>query len=434
MKRYSLNRRLMLSLAASLALFFLVQTWMIGREVAVLGEANILSRLEHDQEEILAALDWPDKGPPRLKSSRLPAIYRHPFSGHYFELRADGHVLRSRSLWDTRLPAMQGEVVRGVAGPAEQRLLMLRRTFDWHGRPIELRVAEDVSASERSAAAFQRHLLLFASAAILALLVLQGWIVQYGLRPLLRVRDQLRLLERGEIDRVDAQGLPAEVVPLAEEVNRLVALIRRRLTRSRNALGDLAHALKTPLAAVGQLLESGSEASLAQARDRLRDMEHRITHELARARTAGYSPGGVWAHPARDVKDIVHVIGRAHPEIEVALTIDCPEMLAADREDMLEICGNLLDNAGKWARSRVVCRILAGDERLVIEVEDDGPGIAPDLAERMLRRGERADETRPGHGLGLAIVSDIVAAYEGRIALRSSESGGLLARVEIPLP
>ncbi len=435
--RYSLGRRLTLSLAVSLAAFFLIQAWMIGNEVTALSERATLSRLAHDQEAILAAFAWPEGGAgggPKLDWSRIPVIYHRPFSGHYFELRAGGEVIRSRSLWDARLPEPQAAITRDAPGPADQRLLMLARAYDWHGRGIELRVAEDVSAMEAGARAFQRHFLLFAAAAVLALLVLQGWIVQYGLRPLARLREQLGRLERGEIEAVDDAGAPEEIAPLTAEINRLAALIRQRLQRSRHALGDLAHALKTPLAAVAQMLDGEpSEADLRAARARLREMEARIERELARARTAGRTPGGQWPEPAADVRELARMIELAHPGIR--MEADAPDApLPLDREDMLEVLGNLLENAAKWARGWARCEVLRREDGIVILVEDDGPGLEDAQAQAVMARGGRADESKPGHGLGLAIVRDIVDAYDGRIELGKSPPGGLRVEIRLPAP
>ncbi len=435
LRRYSLGRRLTLSLAVSLAVFFLIQTWMAGQEIAALSERATLSRLAHDQEAILAAFSWPEGGKPALDWRKVPVIYDRPFSGHYFELRAGGEIIRSRSLWDASLPDPAGGITRNAAGPAEQRLLMLRRLFDWHGRPVEVRVAEDVSAMEAGARAFQRHFLLFAVAAMLALLVLRGWIVQYGLRPLAQIRRQLGKLERGEIEAVNAADAPEEIAPLVAEINRLAALIRQRLQRSRHALGDLAHALKTPLAAVAQMLDGEPDAeSLRAARLRLREMEARIERELARARTAGRTPGGQWPEPEADLRELARMIGLTHPGVSIEM--DAPAgPLPLDREDMLEALGNLLDNAAKWARRQVRCRVSRADGGVRILIEDDGPGLDDgEMRQAVMARGARADETRPGHGLGLAIVRDIVDAYEGRIELGESSMGGLRAEVWLPAP
>jgi len=432
---YSLTRRLIVSLAASMALFFAAQTWMIGREVTSLSEANVLSRLAHDQEEILAAFSWPENGSPTLEMARMPTIYIRPFSGHYFELLAGGKRLRSRSLWDESLPKAKQAIMRDLPGPANQRLLMLSQSFDWHGKAVSISVAENLSASEENASAFQRNLLLFAAAAIFVLLLLQWWIVRYGLQPLGLMRSQLRALDQGKIAQI-TMAVPEEVLPLVVELNHLVVLTRQRLQRSRHALGDLAHALKTPLAAVSQMLEMPPDATtLMQIRQRLQRMEERISHELARARTAGRAPGGVWLSVDEDMNDLTRMIALAYPTIALQIKMDIPQTVVIDREDMLEILGNLLENGAKWARSHLCCQIWLQQGKLYIHVEDDGVGLEAEAIARVLDRGERADEAQPGHGLGLAIVQEIVEAYEGSLQLtRSDNMGGLKVVIKLPQP
>ncbi len=434
--KYSLNKRLTLSLAASLALFFLLQTLMIGREVEFLSEQNLISRLKHDQEELLAAISWQPPALPKLNPARIQGIYQRPFSGHYYQINIANRSMRSRSLWDEQLPEQSSAVVRDAPGPSGQRLLVLSQRFTLHDQTVEIRIAEDISHIESTTALFQRHLLFFAAAAMLALLLMQGWIVRYGLKPLQRIRRQLGQLERGEIDQVTTPA-PDEIKPLVEEINHLVQLINRRLVRSRHALGNLAHAIKTPLAVMGQIIQRQADSpDTTELKQQLHHIEHRIDRELARARTAGRSPGGNWAAPHRDLNDLGRMLRRIFPATHIALNIPENLSIAADREDMLEIFGNLLENACKWADSEVSCSIAEDhDNGLVIQVEDDGPGIASGEYQKLLMRGALADESRSGHGLGLAIVCEIITAYEGKIELgRSPKLCGLLVKITLRQP
>jgi signal transduction histidine kinase len=430
----SLKQRLGLSLAASLALFFLLLSFVISREVVSLSESNLISRLQHDQEQILSALSLGQDGAAVLDWSAIPVIYQRPFSGHYFQVDVDGDLLRSRSLWDERLLATAAAVSRDVPGPKQQRLLLVFRLVRWHGRALQIRVAEDVSLIESSTAAFQRHFLLFAAAAILALLVVQGWLVNISLQPLRRVRAQLGQLDRGELEEVTAPT-PEEIAPLVAEVNRLMMLMRKRLMRSRHALGDLAHSLKTPLAVARQIVErqaAGRDRDQLQAQLDL--IDGRIETELARARTAGPMPGGQWKTVAQDLEDMVQMLKRAFPQILIELSLDGIERIGADREDMLEMLGNLIENGCKWAHSRVCCQIARSRSGGVdIRIEDDGPGLEQQQIEQLLARGGRADESRPGHGLGLSIVHEMVQAYDGEIGFsRSPALRGLRVCVNIP--
>lgn len=428
----SLKQRLSISLAASLALFFVALSFVVSHEIEALSENNMISRLQHDQEQVLAALRWSPENGPKLNQDGIPVIYQRPFSGHYFQIDVAGRPLRSRSLWDERLPATAVTVSRDVQGPKQQVLLVLSRRVQWHGQSVHIRVAEDMSLIESGTAAFQRHFLLFAAAAILALLVLQGWLVNASLKSLQRVREQLGLLDRGELEQV-TMPTPAEITPLVAEVNRLMMLMRQRLTRSRHALGDLAHSLKTPLAVARQIVERQPQSQdKTELNAQLGLIDARIETELVRARMAGPMPGGQWKEVRRDLQDMARMLEQAFPQISIQLELDAINRIGADREDMLEIIGNLMENACKWGRSIVRCCIsLDADSSLMIRIEDDGPGLDATQADQWLQRGVRGDET--GSGLGLSIVHEMVQAYDGSMTLsRSALLNGLLVDIHFP--
>ncbi len=431
----SLSQRLSLSLAASLALFFIAQTLMIGNEVETLSEQNLVSRLEHDQEELLAALSWQPPAAPELDLSRIPVIYQRPFSGHYFQITAADIKLQSRSLWDEELAPQSEALARDVIGPQGQHLLMLSRDFTMSGHRLNIRIGEEISHIESTTAAFQRHLLLFAAAAMLVLLLLQGSVIFYSLKSLKSIRSQLGQLEKGEIEQITTPA-PSEIMPLVAEVNQLLRLMQRRLKRSRHALGDLAHALKTPLAVIGQIVQR-EPASIDKSLllQQLKHIEQRIEQELVRARTAGRMPGGLWPEPLRDLNDMTHMLKQVFPAIRIKLEVDTQISIAADREDMMEVFGNLIENACKWGSSQVLCTIQKQHKSLSIIIEDDGPGVDESAYQSLLKRGARADESKPGHGLGFSIVHEIVSAYDGTITLsRSPGLHGLQVNISLPQP
>jgi len=430
---YSLNRRLTLSLAGSLALFFVLQTVMIDWEVERLSEQNLISRLEHDQKALLTALNWQPPAKPTLNPSRIPDIYTRAFSGHYYEITVANHTLRSRSLWDEKLIKTEAPLVRDVTGPQGQLLLILSQDFTMHNETVTIRIAEDISHLNAMTAVFQGRLLLLAAAAVFMLLILQGWIIQYGLKPLQRIRHQLGQLEKGKISQIITPS-PSEIIPLVTEINRLVTLMKKRLERSRHALGDLAHALKTPLSVIQQIVERQAKTpDSVQLQEQLQQIGKRIDHELARARTAGRSPGGHWAKPYHDLHELVGIFRKLFPDKKITLDISEALRIEADREDMMEVFGNLLENACEWADSEVRCQVMVHNNTLLIFVDDDGDGIDSGEYQRLLSRGVRADESRPGHGLGLAIVNEIVNAYEGEIKLdRSPTLQGLQVRITLP--
>ncbi|RME02182.1 MAG: GHKL domain-containing protein [Bacteroidetes bacterium] len=432
---YSLHLRLVLSLGASLLLLFVVQTIIIGKEVAALSEQNLLSRLNHDQETILAAIEWQPPSSPKLNSLRVPPIYQRPFSGHYYQITFPSETFYSRSLWDEKLPNIPEAVARDVPGPSGQRLLVASRKVTLHGRVIQIQTAEDITQTEQAAFIFQRHVFMFAVAVTLGLLVLQAWIVRKGLRPLDTIRQQLSLLEKGEVDILDIPT-PMEIYPLVDEINRLVQVIRNRMNRSRQSLGNLAHAVKTPLAIITQILQRSPDCvDKHQIKEQLRLIDERVTHELTRARTAGTAPGGRWQDPRKDIMDISRMLETIFPDVQMLLDIPPDLRITADRQDMLEVFGNILENACKWARSTVQCSMVRYENYVDICVEDDGPGVSEAKFPDLIKRGARLDEAKPGHGIGLSIVSEIVTAYQGEVELgRSSNLGGLSLTIRLPQP
>ncbi|MEA3292773.1 MAG: ATP-binding protein, partial [Pseudomonadota bacterium] len=253
------------------------------------------------------------------------------------------------------------------------------------------------------------------------------------------VRRDIRLLEQGKKDRI-AEDVPEEIRPLVKEFNHLLALLAQRLERSRNALGNLAHALKGPLNLLVQYFDEaesdpGSERH-QQARVQVERIRQLMERELKRARLAGEGLHSRRFDPHEELPALAGVLQQLHADSALDIRCEATEETPpfGDREDMLELLGNLLDNACKWAASRVRCRI-AGNGAIGIVVEDDGAGISDQDLHRLARRGARLDETVEGHGLGLSIAEDIVKLYGGSIKFgRSAEFGGLQIRIVLPQP
>ena len=227
--------------------------------------------------------------------------------------------------------------------------------------------------------------------------------------------------------------MPTEITPLVTDFNQLLTGWRGYLARSRHAAGNLAHALKTPLSLILQQGRKHDDQYLVKQAERMRDL---IDRELNRARIAGSALAGRRFRPATDIAELADVIRQLHRDrqLDLQLVIDAEDQLPLDQQDMLELVGNLLENAAKWARHRIRLTLGTGDGmRLVIE--DDGPGINRDSRSLILTRGTRLDESEEGHGIGLSIVQEIIELYGGSIDLgESDELGGLRVTVELPLP
>jgi signal transduction histidine kinase len=436
----SLKRRLGAGLALSLLAVFAVQWLVVALSIRSVAESYVRGRLEHDAESLLVAATFDAAGELRLDPARLDAVFERPFSGRYFRAQSGATVIRSRSLWDEDLAlssAVPGRpAVERARGPQDQRLLQLTQAFVRQGRPLTLTVAEDLTPLDRDLARFNLRYGAVSLAALAGLLVLQGAILFSGLRPLEAIRSELRRLGRGEVAAL-SEEVPRELRPLVREFNGLLALLGERLRRSRQALGNLAHAIKTPLTLLFDL------AAREPVRDQpalhgpitaqIEAIRRLVDRELRRARLAGGARPGEKLDLEGDIPRLVDTLRRLHRDKALAVEVGMPPGgidFSADREDMLELLGNLLDNAFKWARSRVRVA-LAGGPGLHLVIDDDGPGVPAEALERLSGRGVRLDEATAGHGLGLAIALDIARSYGGHIAFGRSALGGLRVAVEL---
>lgn len=439
----SLQARLSAGLIAALALLTALTVAIGGYSLHQLAENFVAARLEHDLETLLAALEFDPAGQPRLPGERISASFHQPYSGHYYQIETPGGELCSRSLWDADLalpPLTADRVTRHfVTGPQNQELLLVGRAFRVRDQPIAIAVTEDFTPVRQG---IQRLLLEVAGIALLlfgALLLFQRLIVRRGLAPLEQLRQALPRLAQGEIPLLPVDA-PDEVRPLVAELNRLLALLDQRQRRSRRALGNLAHALKTPLTALIQLAEQPPASHHAEwwsdLRQQLQHIRSLTERELKRARIAGGGAPGQRVLLEREIADLVDTLSRIHRDRDLRFEIQVPAgcQFPGDRDDLLELLGNLLDNACHWAAETVRLTVDVNAERLALRVEDDGPGCPPEQLEWLRQRGTRIDESRAGHGLGLAIASDIVEQYDGTLTLgRSATLGGFLAEVVLPL-
>ncbi|UVK84968.1 sensor histidine kinase [Pseudomonas sichuanensis] len=393
--------------------------------------------LRKESENLLVALV---RGPSglQLDERRISAAYQRPFSGYYFRIDFDQGTWRSRSLWDLDMPkpARPGLDDGHELGPEGQQLLAYRGDYRRLGQDISISVAQDYSPVREGFRRMQQIGLGMGLVALLLVLVLQRITVTRSLRPLERARQQIAQLQQGQRSQLDAQ-VPSELQPLVDQINHLLNHTEDSLRRSRNALGNLGHALKTPLAVLLSLAASERLQALpevrAQMREQLEQIQQRLARELNRARLAGDALPGAQFDCDAELPGLLATLAMIHGE-GLLLERDVPPglLLPWDREDLLELLGNLLDNACKWADSEVRVGMAATAEGYQLWVDDDGPGIPESQRLQVLERGSRLDEQVDGHGLGLGIVRDIVDAWGGRIALLDSPQGGLRVSIELP--
>ena len=266
--------------------------------------------------------------------------------------------------------------------------------------------------------------------------------VRRGLSPMHRLRERLAAVRDGREPRLDGR-YPAEVQPLVDDLNALIADREQRVGRAMAKAGDLAHGLKTPLAILANeaRLLRGAGAPDAAATAAMIDaqvdrMLRQVDYHLAHARAAASGPAASGRTPVHETIDgLVRALSRLHANVGRGLTIENAagaHAFRGARQDLEEMLGNLLDNACKWARSRIVVTSSADAGALIVEVDDDGPGIEAGMRDAVMRRGVRADETAPGSGLGLAIARELAELYGGEVTLGVAPLGGLRARLRLP--
>jgi len=262
-------------------------------------------------------------------------------------------------------------------------------------------------------------------------------VIRRGLSPFAMLQERLQDVRSGRTSRLEGE-YPSEVEPLVDDLNTLLEERERRVARAVAKAGDLAHGLKTPLAILAQEIERSEIAGQAECAATLREqvdrMRRQIDSHLAQARANAGGTLGARADVAGAVQALVRAMQRLYADRNLTFRIDVEAGVSVrvPTEDLEEMLGNLLDNACKWASTQVVVAARAELDGVTIDVEDDGAGLGAEMREAVLKRGVRADETAPGSGLGLAIVRDLAEAYGGTVALRSSDQGGLCARLVLP--
>ena len=368
-----------------------------------------------------------------LNDDRFEQVY----SGWYWIVAPEGDTpLRSRSVWDLPFEVAPQRVsatpqFRTFEDASDNAVRIAQQTVRLPGRsaPVTFAVSGNLEQVNDAVRDFNRLLWLSLFALGVGLVVAIVTQVSFGLRPLKRVAQEIERIRGRKQTHLRETGL-SDIDLFVKQVNTLIDHDRAQLERSRGNAADLAHALKTPLAI---LRSSFSGAEHDEQRAQLDDVQRLIDRQLARAASAGPRPGVV-TNVADTLRAMVTGMHRMYASRALQLDFTCSPgvQFAGDAEDLQEMLGNLLDNACKWARTRVLVTAVLKDERLVVTVEDDGPGMTDAQASRATTRGQRFDEQTPGTGLGLAIVSDILAMYEGSMELSHSDLGG--ARVCLRLP
>ncbi|MGE3642772.1 MAG: ATP-binding protein [Beijerinckiaceae bacterium] len=326
-----------------------------------------------------------------------------------------------------------------IDGPDGRRLRVLERVIDIGATGTFLiQIAATNEAVEEQIWNFKLALVVTFVLLSLALVGTTALQVRYGLKPLRRLQGEVATIRQGRGEKIEGQ-FPQDLAPLAEELNLLIASNREVVERARTQVGNLAHALKTPLSVITNEADREKSTFSAKVREQTQIMRDQVTYYLDRARAAARSTvvGSVLDIDG-PLDALIRTFEKIYRDRRVKFRRNGLEKLRfrGEKQDFEEMAGNLLDNAGKWAKSRIEIDIqskkLSEGEFMEIVIDDDGPGLPAGLRADALTRGRRLDETKPGSGLGLSIVSDLAATYGGLLALEDSPLGGLRVRLTLP--
>lgn len=436
----SIQRQLSISLAMIIivlcALIVQAGLWAVDKGL----RSFTGNTLTQSAESILAALIRnPQSGKElELNDRHYDIIYQKPFSGRYFVVEIDGKVWRSRSLWDYELHPLsdRGFSKTLVDGPENQQLLIYQGKYERYQKHINVTVAQDYSPITDSIMMARKSAFFLGLVGIVLVLLLQRHVLKKALRPLVQTSAQIGQLRQGQRAQLDA-NVPVELLPVVAEINRLLTHTEETLKRSRNAVGNLGHALKTPLAVLVSLLarpEFQQHPELHNlVAEQLEQIQQRVGRQLNIARLSGEVLPGAHFSCTEELPALMQIMQMVHGE-HLSLDWQAEEGLSLpwDREDLLEMLGNLLDNACKWAAHAVQLHIYATEQAYYLIIDDDGIGIDPELRQQVQNRGARLDEQTAGHGLGLGIVLDIVQSMHGKLELEESPQGGLRVKISLP--
>ena len=447
----SLSGRLLAGVFILLLLFFGITVAALDAVFHRLSDHAMHDRLEGQLVALIAASDPDADGRVHPDAPLAEPRFETPGSGLYgtIENASGGLIWRSRSAVATGAAiVVDSQHASGPAGDGQRRFdrvaagdvdwERVRLTVNWEmsrGRQqrFTFTVAENLQPYRAQVRSFRVQLLGWFGVLTLLLLIAVSILMRRALRPLRRLESEIGAIEHGERKAL-SEGYPRELAGVSKNLNTLLDSDRKRAERYRQTLGNLAHELKTPLAIMRT--QPGHDSTLIERMDQI------IAHQLRRARiSAGSTLGQPPLDLAGTVRELVATLGKVYAGKGIAAEISGTAAIACDRGDMLELLGNLLDNAYKWARGhvRIDLRVVDGDgvpgaarRNACIVIEDDGHGWGSADPGALFARGVRADETRPGHGLGLSIVRDLVEAYGGSIHAGIAHSGG--ARIELRLP
>ena len=453
MRANSLALRLFLSATVWTVLILLVTGFALSGLYRNSVERGFDRRLGVYLKTLIADLASPDIPIEKTGQMLGEPLFELPLSGWYWQVtrldRTKPEVTSSRSLWDRALPHLEPQAVPEpdgarkayVQGPEDQRVRLVERDVDLgdDGRFL-VAVGGDASELDDEIAAFNWAIATTFMVLAAVLLLTTLFQVRFGLAPLSRISRGLAAIRSGKAEKLEG-SFPVEIEPLARETNALLESNREIVERARTHVGNLAHALKTPLSVmINEATARGEDPLAGKVREQIGIMRDQVTRHLERARIAArVAVVGTITDVVPVVQAVARTVEKTQHDKELAIHLDIQgePRFRGEKQDLEEMVGNLVDNAGKWANSRVSIEVLLeqpelGRHAVRIVVDDDGPGLTPTQREQVARRGQRLDESKPGSGLGLSIVVEVARLYGGALNLGTAPIGGLRAELVLP--
>jgi signal transduction histidine kinase len=456
MRANSLALRLFLSATAWAVVILLITGVVLSSLYRQGVERAFDRRLGVYLRTLVADVASPDDANEKNQPSLGEPLFELPLSGWYWQItRLDPNksdIRASRSLWDGGLPHLEslGVVASAngsregyVPGPEDQQLRLVERNIDLGDEGHYLvAVAGDAAEIATETRTFDQALIVTFSILAAVLLLTTMFQVRFGLAPLKRISDSLAAIRAGSAERL-AGNFPEEIAPLARETNALIDANKEIVERARTHVGNLAHALKTPLSVmVNEAAARGGDPFALKVLEQADIMRDQVARHLERARLAArLTVVGSITEVAPVVTALARTMEKIHREksLNIEVHADDKARFRGERPDLEEMVGNLVDNACKWASSRVMMEVVcerpdpaSANQIVRIVVDDDGRGLSPSEREQVAKRGRRLDETKPGSGLGLSIVVDLAALYGGALTLGTAPLGGLRAELVLP--
>ena len=441
----SLQARLLLAALLILMVFTGLTGLALDKAFRQSAETALQDRLQGYLYALLAAVDVDDSGTPQFSRNLPDSRFDRPGSGLYASIKNSDNqaVLNSRSLLGNRLPVLANNPL----GQYQYESLLLNDiphyrlaySVRWEldaeqAYRLDFQVVEDKQSYQQQISTYRRNLWGWLGAAVVVLLLLQAIILRWSLKPLRQVAVDLAAIEAGETERLRG-NYPRELQHLTDTLNDLLDHTRSQLQRYRDSLGNMAHSLKTPLAILANALSlKQAESSPVEAEEQLQRIRQIIDYQLQRASAGQASLGTATALKPVAIK-IINAMQKVHADKSLRIENQIDESLTCqcDEGDLMEVLGNLLENACKWGQQHIRISAQAVKQAGVeVCIEDDGPGIPTDVREQVLQRGQRADPATAGHGIGLAMVHEIVLLYGGKLKIESSSSGGAAICIQLP--